>query len=139
MVSKVERVEARAGGAAGPNLARLRAGLAIGAGIWLLLLVAGFFAPGGWTWGNPGPAGHMQNYVISLWFVTLVLAPVVAARDPERNAGALLVYLLGIAAILVSTVRGEPPKLIADAPPWAAAILSVGLVAWSRPASLLRL
>jgi hypothetical protein len=63
---------------------------------------------------------------------------VVAARDPERNAGALVVYLLGIAAILVSTVRGEPPKLIADAPPWAAAILSVGLVAWSRPASLLR-
>jgi hypothetical protein len=120
------------------RLARLRVGLGVGAGVWLLLLVAGFFAPGGWTWGAPGPIGHMQNYVISLWFVVLVLAPLLAARDPERHAGALLVYLLGIAAILVSTLRGEPPKLISDAPPWAAAILSVGLVAWARPFNLLR-
>jgi hypothetical protein len=132
------KVEARVGGAVGVNVPRLRVALWIGAALWLLLLLAGFFAPGGWTWGNPGPTGHMQNYVISLWFVALVLAPVLAARDPERNSGALVVYLLGIAAILVSTVRGEPPKLIADAPPWALAILSVGLVAWARPGSLLR-
>jgi hypothetical protein len=134
----VSKVEVGAGAVVGPNLARLRIGLYVGAALWLLLLLAGFFAPGGWTWGNPGPAGHMQNYVISLWFVALVLAPVFAARDPERNAGALVVYLLGIAAILLSTIRGEPPKLIADAPPWAVAILSVGLVAWARPGSLLR-
>ena len=134
----VSKVEARVRGAIGVNVARLRVALCIGAALWLLLLLAGFFAPGGWTWGNPGPAGHMQNYVISLWFVALVLAPLFAARDPERNSGALVVYLMGVAAILVSTIRGEPPKLIADAPPWAAAILSVGLVAWSRPGSLLR-
>jgi hypothetical protein len=132
------KVEARVGGAVGVNLARLRIALWIGAALWLFLLLAGFFAPGGWTWGNAGPVGHMENYVISLWLVALVLAPLFAARDPERNAGALVVYLLGIAAILVSTIRGEPPKLIADAPPWAVAILSVGLVAWSRPGSLLR-
>jgi hypothetical protein len=135
MVSKVE-VGARAERAADP--ARLRVGLWIGAAIWLFLLLAGFFAPGGWTWGTPGPIGHMQNYVISLWFVALVLAPLLAARNPERQAGALLIYLLGIAAILVSTIRGEPPKLISDAPPWAAAIVSVGLVAWARGFSLLR-
>jgi hypothetical protein len=132
------KVEARVGGAVGVNLARLRIALWIGAALWLFLLLAGFFAPGGWTWGNAGPVGHMENYVISLWLVALVLAPLFAARDPERNAGALVVYLLGIAAILVSTIRGEPPKLIADAPPWALAILSVALVAWSRPGSLLR-
>jgi hypothetical protein len=132
------KVEARVGASVGVNLTRLRVGLWIGAAIWLLLLLAGFFAPGGWTWGNPGPIGHQQNYVISLWFVALVLAPLFTARDPERNSGALVVYLLGIAAILVSTLRGEPPKLISDAPPWAAAILSVGLVAWARPSSLLR-
>jgi hypothetical protein len=132
------KIEARVSGAADVNLSRLRVGLSIGAAVWLLLLLAGFFAPGGWTWGNPGPIGHQQNYVISLWFVALVLAPLFAARDPERNSGALMVYLLGIAAILVSTVRGEPPKLISDAPPWAASILSVGLVAWSRPGNLLR-
>ena len=120
------------------NVPRLRVALWIGAALWLLLLLAGFFAPGGWTWGNPGPVGHMQNYVISLWFVALVLAPVFAARDPARNSGALVVYLLGIAAILVSTIRGETPKVIADAPPWAVAILSVALVAWARPGSLLR-
>jgi hypothetical protein len=137
MVSKVEARATRTTSAA--NTARLRAALGIGAGVWLLLLLAGFFAPGGWTWGAPGPIGHMQNYVISLWLVALVLAPLLAARDPDRHAGALLVYLLGIAAILVSTVRGEPPKLIADAPPWAAAILSLGLVAWARPAGLFRL
>jgi hypothetical protein len=119
---------------------RLRVTLGVGAAVWLLLLLAGFFAPGGWTWGMPGPVGHMENYVISLWFVSLVAAPMIAARNPERQSGALLVYLLGILAILVSTLRGEPPKIISDAPPWAAAILSVGLVLWAhpRPWSLLR-
>jgi hypothetical protein len=112
---------------------RLRLALRIGAVVWFLLLAAGFFAPGGWTWGLPGPVGHMENYVISLWLVALVLAPLIAARDPERQSGALLVYALGIAAILVSTVRGEPPKLISDAPPWIAAALTLGLLAWAYP------
>jgi ABC-type branched-subunit amino acid transport system permease subunit len=61
---------------------RLRVALGIGAAIWLSLLLAGFFAPGGWTWGMPGPVGHMENY--------------------------------------------------SDAPPWLAAILSVGLLLWAR-------
>jgi hypothetical protein len=107
--------------------------LRVGAAVWLFLLLAGFFAPGGWTWGMPGPIGHMENYVISLWFVSLVLAPLIAASDPEGQSGARLVYVLGIGAILVSTIRGEPPKLISDAPPWLAAVLSVGLLVWARP------
>ena len=121
------------------GLMRLRVALGVGAAVWLLLLLAGFFAPGGWTWGMPGPVGHMENYVISLWFVSLVLAPIIAARWPEWQSGALLIYLLGILAILISTIRGEPPKLISDAPPWLAAVISVGLVVWAgrpRPASL---
>jgi len=110
----------------------MRVALGVGAAVWLLLLLAGFFAPGGWTWGMPGPVGHMENYVISLWLVALVLAPIIAAVDRELQSGALLVYLLGIAAILVSTIRGEPPKLISDAPPWIAALLSGGLLMWAR-------
>jgi hypothetical protein len=120
---------------------RVRVALGVGAAAWLLLLLAGFFAPGGWAWGMPGPVGHMENYVISLWLVSLVIAPIVAARDPDAQRGALLVYLLSVLAILVSTIRGEPPKVISDAPPWVAAMLSVGLVVWAhpRPSSLLRI
>jgi hypothetical protein len=100
--------------------------------VWLLLLSAGFLAPGGWGWGMPGPVGHMENYVISLWFVSLVLAPLLAARDPEGQAGALRLFLLAILAILVSTIRREPLKLISDAPPWIAALLSIGLMLWAQ-------
>jgi hypothetical protein len=108
--------------------------------LWFVLVAGGFFAPGGWTWGIPGPIGHMQNYVISLWIVALVLAPLLAARDPERNTAAIQVYGLGMLAILVSTIRGEMPKLIADAPPWTVALIAFGLLIWAhpRPSSLLR-
>ena len=74
--------------------------------------------------------------MISLWLVALVLAPLIAARDPQRQSGALLVYVLGIVAILVSTIRGEQPKLISDAPPWIAAALTLGLVWWADPRRL---
>jgi uncharacterized membrane protein HdeD (DUF308 family) len=80
----------------------------------------------------PGPVGHMENYMISLWFVSLVVAPMIAAYGSEQQPGALLVYLLGILAILLSTIRSEPPKLMSDAPPWAAALISVGLVVWAH-------
>lgn len=123
------------------SVARLRLALRLGAVVWFLLLAAGFFAPGGWTWGMPGPVGHMENYVISLWLVALVIAPVIASLDPRRQTGALVVYLLGVLAILVSTIRGEPPKLISDAPPWIAAVLTVGVLMWAhpRPSRMLRL
>ena len=119
---------------------RTRLALRAGAALWLLVVLAGFFAPGGWTWGMPGPVGHMENYVISLWIVALVLAPVLAARDPEHHTGAIQLYVLGIVAILVSTVRGETPKLIADGPPWAVAAVALGLLLWAYPrrANLLR-
>ncbi|MBV9543626.1 MAG: hypothetical protein JOY61_04550 [Chloroflexi bacterium] len=95
---------------------RIRFALWIGAALWLCLLVAGFFAPGGWTWGMPGPVGHMENYVISLWLVVLVVAPLLAARDPSSNLPAMRVYVLGVLAIVLSTIRGETPKLIATHP-----------------------
>jgi hypothetical protein len=114
---------------------RLRLALGVGALLWLLLLLAGFFAPGGWTWGMPGPIGHMENYVISLWTVALVLAPLLARRDPLARSAAVQIYLLGILAIVLSTLRGNPPdlKLIADGPPLTAAALSVGLLLWAHP------
>lgn len=121
---------------------RLRLALRIGAGIWLCLLVVGFFAPGGWKWGMAGPIGHMQNYVISLWLVTLVLAPVIASRGPLERTAAIQMYLLGLLAIALSTFRGSPLelKLISDGPPLLAVAISAGAVLWSHPkrASLLQ-
>jgi hypothetical protein len=122
---------------------RLRLMLRIGAAIWLVLLLVGFFAPGGWTWGMAGPIGHMQNYVISLWLVSLVLAPLIASRAPLQQTGAIQVYFLGLVAITLSTFRGTPLefKLIADVPPLVAVAVSIGLVFWSHPerSRLLRL
>jgi hypothetical protein len=77
----------------------------------------------------------MQNYVISLWFVTLVIAPLLAWRKPLQQSAAIQIYLLGILAIVVSTFRGNPPdlKLIADGPPLTAATVTAGLVLWAHP------
>ena len=107
--------------------------LVVGAATWLVLLVAGFFAPGGWTWGMAGPVGHIENYMISLWLVTLVVTPLLAARAPLQRTTAIQVYLLGILGVVLSTFRAEPPKLIADAPPLIAAALAIGLVLWAHP------
>jgi hypothetical protein len=112
---------------------RVRIALWVGAVVWLLLLVAGFFAPGGWTWGIPGRVGHMENYVISLWLATLVLAPLLAARAPSSGLMAMRVYALGVLAIVLSTIRGEEPKLLADGPPLVAAAISLGLLLWALP------
>lgn len=110
-----------------------RAALLVGAAIWLSLLVVGFFAPGSWVWGLPGPIGHMENFMISLWLVGLVLAPVIASRDPLARTSAIQVYVLAVLGICVSGIRGEPPKLISDAPPLVAAAISIGLVVWTHP------
>ena len=107
--------------------------LVVGAAMWLLLLLVGFFAPGGWVWGMPGPIGHIENFMISLWFVTLVLTPLIAFRDPLGRTPAIQGYLLGVVAIAVSTVRGESPEWISDAPPLVAAALAAGLVIWAHP------
>ena len=80
-----------------------------------------------------GPIGHMENYMISLWAVSLVLAPLLASRDPLRRTGIIQMYLLGVLAIVVSTFRGEELKWIADAPPIVAAIIAFGLVVWLHP------
>jgi hypothetical protein len=112
---------------------RLAVVLVVGAAIWLVLLVAGFFAPGGWTWGMAGPVGHIENYMISLWLATLVVAPLLAARAPLQRTGTIQIYLLGVLCVALSTFRAETPKLIADAPPLIAAALTIGLVLWAHP------
>ena len=116
------------------QVTRLRAALWGGAGLWLLLLVVGFFAPGGWVWGMAGPIGHIENYMISLWFVGLVLAPLLASRDPLSRTGVIQLYLLALVAIAASTYRGEALKWIADGPPLAAVLLSVVAVVGAHPA-----
>lgn len=42
---------------------RLRAALGVGAATWFGLLAVGFVAPGGWSWGMPGPIGHIENFM----------------------------------------------------------------------------
>jgi hypothetical protein len=116
-----------------PRAARLSVALTVGAGVWLVLLVAGFFAPGGWTWGMAGPVGHIENYMIVLWFVALVVAPLLAARAPLQRTASIQVYLLGVLGVVLSTFRAETPRLIADAPPLIAAALAIGLVLWVHP------
>jgi hypothetical protein len=123
-----------------PSAGGLRLALRIGALVWLALLLVGFFAPGGWVWGMAGPIGHIENYMISLWFVGLVAAPLLASVDPLGRSSAVQVYLLAILAIVASTARGEPLKLIADAPPLAvsAACLGAVIICHPRRVQLLR-
>ena len=125
----------RAGPASQAKRPRLRLRLALRAGavVWLLLLLAGFFAPGGWVWGMAGPIGHIENYMISLWLVGLVLAPLIASLDPLERTAVIQVYLLAVLAIVLSTFRGEPPKWIADAPPLVAVLLSLAAVLATHP------
>ena len=81
----------------------------------------------------PGPVGHIENYMIALWAVTLVLTPMLARRDPARAPGLIQVYLLGILAIVVSGVRGERPQLLSDGLPILVAIASAAGVILAHP------
>lgn len=120
-------------GVTAPRDSRLRLGLYAGAGIWLVLLAVGFVAPGGWTWGMAGPIGHIENFMIGLWLVALVIAPLLASRDPLRHTGVIQVFLLGLLAIALSSIRREELDLAGDALPIGAAIVSAGLVVWAHP------
>lgn len=104
-----------------------------GAAVWLFLLVVGFFAPGGWTWGMAGPIGHIENSMISLWFVGLVLAPALAAWAPLARTSAVQLYLFSVLAVCLSTLRGEPLKWIADGPPLAVAAVRIAAVLVTHP------
>jgi hypothetical protein len=118
---------------AGRSTTGLRLALQVGAGLWLCLLAIGFVAPGGWVWGMAGPIGHIENYTISLWLVGLVLAPLLASVDPSQRTTTIQVYLLAVLAIMASTIRGEPLKLIADGPPLVVAAICVGAVVLAHP------
>ena len=120
-------------GASTKSVGRLRIALVVAATIWLLLLLVGFLAPGGWRWGLTGPVGHIENYMICFWLAALVLAPLLAGRDPLGRTSAIQVYLLGLLGIVVSTFRGEPPTLLNDGVPLLAAVLAGGLVIWAHP------
>lgn len=118
---------------AGRQRFRLRAALLVGAALWLLLLLVGFFAPGGWTWGMPGPIGHIENFMIGLWLVTLVVAPVLASRDPLAQAGVIRIFLLGLLVIALSSIRREELELTGDALPIGVAIVTAAAVIWVHP------
>ena len=119
--------------AAATDTRRVSTTLVVGAVMWLLLLVVGFFAPGGWTFGMAGPIGHIENYMIMLWLVTLVIAPLLAARQPLHHTGTIQVYLLGIVGMVLSTIRGGGLVLIADGPALVVSALTLGLVIWAHP------
>ena len=111
----------------------LRLSLRAGSIVWFVLLAVGFVAPGGWTWGLAGPIGHIENFMISLWFVTLVLAPLLASWDPFPQTSVVRIYLLGLLGIAISSVRNEPLEPLSDAVPLTAVAFSVLAVVWAHP------
>lgn len=112
----------------------LEIALGFGAGLWLALLVIGFVAPGGWHWGWQGSIGHMINYMIALWFVTLVAAPLLAMRDPLHNTAAIQLYFLGMVGVVLSSIRSERPEFLSDGVPLIVVFLAIGVVLWAHPA-----
>jgi len=106
--------------------------LGLGAAVWLLLLVAGFVLPGAWAWGQTGAAGHIDRFMVMLWLVTLVVAPLLACRDPHRFRAAMDVYLLGVLGIVLADFHEEPPWLFTHARYIAGAALTSGLVLWAH-------
>jgi hypothetical protein len=117
-----------------PVVGRLRLALGLGAAIWCLTLVSGFVVVNGWASLMPGPISIASSYVVALWLVTLVLAPLLAFRNPVRHRAALDVYLLGVLAVLGTTfiarLEGDLPMFLGGGVPIAAA-LTAGLVLWA--------
>jgi len=113
---------------------RLEIALGGGAGLWLALLMIGFVAPGGWHWGWQGSIGHMINYMIALWFVTLVAAPLLAMRDPLHSTAVIQLYFLGMVGVVLSSIRSEHPEFLSDGVPLIVVLLSIGVVLWAHPA-----
>jgi len=113
---------------------RTRIALGFGAFLWLFLLLVGFVAPDGWHWGWQGSIGHMINYMISLWFVTLVLAPLLAMRDPLHSATVIQLYFLGMAGVILRSIRSEHPEFLSDGVPLVVVLFSIGVVLRAHPA-----
>jgi hypothetical protein len=117
-----------------PVLGRLRLALGLGAAIWCFMLVNGFVVTDSSTSLMPGPINVTGLYMTALWLVTLVLAPLLACRDPLRYRAAVDVYLLGVLAILGATFLGrlqaELPVFLGGGMPIAAA-LAAGLILWA--------
>jgi hypothetical protein len=74
----------------------------------------------------------MDRFMAALWLVTLVLAPLLACRDPVRFRAAMDVHLLGVLGIVLADFHAEPPWLFTHARYVAAAALSTGLVLWAN-------
>ncbi|MGI8691113.1 MAG: hypothetical protein ACR2M3_21235 [Thermomicrobiales bacterium] len=62
----------------------------------------------------------------------IALAPLLAMRDSLRNTAAIQVYLLGLVAIIASSIRPEHPELTSDGQPVSIALLSIGVVVWAH-------
>ncbi|MGI8689354.1 MAG: hypothetical protein ACR2M3_12335 [Thermomicrobiales bacterium] len=112
---------------------RLRVALGFGAFLWLFLLLVGFVAPGGWHWGWQGSIGHMINYMIALWFVALVAAPLLAMLDPLHSTTVIQLYFLGMVGVMLSSIRSEHPEILSDGVPLIVALLAIGIVLWVHP------
>ncbi len=80
-----------------------------------------------------GPIGHIENSVISLWFVTRAVAPLLAARPPASP------YIDDPGASARGpghrreSWRAEPLDLLSEGVPLAAAALAAGLLIWAHP------
>ncbi len=76
----------------------------------------------------------MINSMIALWFVTLVLAPLFAMRNPIQSTAIIHVCFLGMLGVALSSIRAEHPEFLSDGVPLIAVLLCIGAVLWTHPA-----
>jgi hypothetical protein len=110
--------------------------LGLGAAIWCFTLVSGFVVVNGWASLIPGPISIASSYVVALWLVTLVLAPLLAFRNPVCHRAALDVYvpawvLAVLGTTFIARLEGDLLVFLGGGVPIAAA-LTAGLVLWAH-------
>ena len=99
------------------------------------MLVAGFLAPAGWQWGLPGLYGHINNFMITLWLVGLVAAPLLASTDRTSGRSAAQVYLLANLAVIVASLP-RPFTLVNEGVPIGVGLLCSAALLYFHPERL---
>jgi hypothetical protein len=116
-------------------VARLRLALVVSAGTWLFLILAGLTAADSWVSELAHSIRAPQHYIVAGWLLTLVLAPLLAYRDPFRYRamfnGYLVAMLLVIISLFVLKMLGTVPAVLDRSIPIATALAS-GLVLWAH-------
>ena len=112
--------------------ARARLALWLSAAIWLLVLITGFLVPAGWRWGLPGLYGHINNFMITLWLVAMVAAPLLASRGVRAGRSAAQVFLLADLAVIAASLP-RPITFLNEGLPILLALLTAAALLATHP------